>query len=131
MVHQKRKLLWRLLLALLVAAGLRYALPGRFELTASAGAYIDVLDGLSGAQARIADSEEVSQLVQQLNDLSPIIKRKVKHSENGYLYVINIFSAENEAIGQFTILDNSRIVSTDYCYTADTSRIVKLLSDLM
>lgn len=131
MMSQKRKWLWFVLAVVFTMAFLKYTFPARAAITAPDDAYMTIFDGLNGVQCKIENSGDVSELIQELNNLKLTNKRKINHAENGYMYIINIFNAENENIWQLVIAGDNKIFWNDYCYTADTSRLVNVFADLM
>lgn len=120
-----------LLIAVCTVVLLKYIFPYRVNIAMSNDVYINVLDGLNGYYVRIDNSDDVASIIEQLNNLKLINKRKTNYNLNGYLYVINFFNAKNENVFQLTVYDNKTIQLDDYSYTANATSIVNVLSDYL
>ena len=145
-MNKKRKQMCILLIAVCTVVLLKYIFPYRVNIAMSNDVYINVLDGLNGYYVRIDNSDDVASIIEQLNNLKLINKRKRRYSFarnrifnkrktnynlNGYLYVINFFNAKNENVFQLTVYDNKTIQLDDYSYTANATSIVNVLSDYL
>jgi len=130
-MNKKRKQMCILLIAVCTVVLLKYIFPYRVNIAMSNDVYINVLDGLNGYYVRIDNSDDVASIIEQLNNLKLINKRKTNYNLNGYLYVINFFNAKNENVFQLTVYDNKTIQLDDYSYTANATSIVNVLSDYL
>lgn len=129
-MSQKRKRLTTILLVILALALLNYIFPRHLNISASANTYISIIDGLVGTHYQITEQEDVTKIIRQLNDLQLTNKIKFNHANNGYLYGINIVSADNnENLFKITILDKDKILFNDYSYTTNTSLLLDLLAN--